>query len=353
MATYLNYFIVDGIHYSWLPGNFVQDRANYGLRTNTNRMLDGDTIPITLDNNYYTQDEYQKRKILRQAWTADFTGDAIVDRLMYDHLTTMYTLGKAFWIQYDAHMSRDGAILIPASDNDYTSGATTKHYYAPTYPIAPYGDSPVDRRQYHGSITVDGVVQEYNYRVNSELGVVSITGSISETAIVRMAYTWKAHVIIKSLQFSPADTVAQALYGGSVTFEQVAPNYANDFWYGSLSDATLTLATLQSVASVTSEGWQDTRYMSIPSVAPSVGYSVPSYTSNVGYPMTFVNSESVPQGNTVYWAPYWTNPDDAYYSEAPLGYCWMASPTGGMAGECFSYNIYVPVSVAPPVSSAV
>ena len=352
MATYLNYFIADGIHYLWLPGNFVQERSTYGLRTNTNRMLDGDTIPITIDNNYYTADEFQKRKVLRQAWVADFSGDAAMDRIMYDHLTTMYTLGKSFWIQYDAHMSRDGAILIPAPDNDYTTSGT-KHYYTPTYPIAPYGDSPVDRRQYHGTITVDGVVQQYNYRVNSELGVVSITGTISETAIVRMAYTWKAHVIIKALQLAPDDLVAQSLYAGSVTFEQVAPNYANDFWYGTLSDSTLTLTTLTSVPSVVSEGWQDTRYLSVPSIPASVAYSTPSYTSNVGYPMTFVNSESVPQGNTVYWAPYWTNADDAYASESPNGYCWMVSPTGGVAGQCFSYNIYVPSSVASVVSAAI
>lgn len=340
--TRLDKFIINGILYDYLPANFTEVTDNYGLRANSNLMLDNGVISYTLPNNMYT-DSARKRKVARQAWTADFTGESLIPLDMHDYLFGLYTTGQCFWLQYDDIMARDGCILIPDSANTYDGSEQV--FYTPTYPIAPYGDEAGDRRQYWGCVTVNDVILTTGLAVNSELGVVKITGSLASTDVVRMAYTWKSYVIIKSLMLDLVSQDAQSWYTGQIVFEQVAPNYSKEYALTTLSSVTISLGTLQSIPSVVSEGWQDTRYLSIPST-PSVGVaSVPSYTSNVGYPLSLAGQYSEPLAEqTLYWVPYWNTIDDKLTSEPATGYCWMANADGGQATECYSYNIYNPVT---------
>lgn len=219
----LNRFIVDGIHHEFLPGAFEElEDDEYGVRRMSDKVLSGERFVTTVQKYSDTNNPYiHQRKIHRQAWGAEWGADSFMDLEMYDHLRTLYTLQKPFWLQYDDVMSREGAQLYNYS-NDY------KAYFTPTYPIAPFGHTPIAPLGYEATVVVNNQVKFSGFTIDSEIGCVRFDTALTASDEVFMAYTWKSYVIIN--KFNLECKIAQDLYEGSIVFEQIRPNYTSNPW---------------------------------------------------------------------------------------------------------------------------
>ena len=161
------------------------------------------------------------RFILSQVWNVGWS-NAFMSWCMRDHLMTLYTLQKGFWLQYDDEMSRDCAAL-QALNADRTQ------FVAPTYPFAFYrkGDPDGQFSQDHiyHELRIDNILVDWvtnPYRIDHETGLVVFENSISEASIVTLKYLWRAFVRVKEISLNQL-AMAQHVYTGTVVFEQLRP----------------------------------------------------------------------------------------------------------------------------------
>lgn len=216
-------FIIDGIHHQWIPGDFQHLGDQYGPHRQSYPTLALKNVVVIQTAPADTANTYiNKRKVHRQAWQATWSKDSIMDVCMYNHLKTLYTLQKTFWMQYDDEMSRDGAVLE-------TIGTDYKSWFTPTYPIVPFGHTPTAPEGYNGTVFVNKVAQYSGFTIDSEIGMVRFASAKASTDDVIMAYTWKSFVQIAKLDLVPQD-LACTYYTGTVIFEQVTPDLSYDPW---------------------------------------------------------------------------------------------------------------------------
>jgi hypothetical protein len=220
MAVYEGKFIVEGRHYEWLPAEFKKS-PEFGVRKQTFPTLDLKNITV-VQQAPTTADTYlENRKVHRQAWQVSWDESAPLSLEMRDHLMNLYTLQKEVWVQFDDEQSRDGCILE-------TVGTDYKAYFTPTYPIMPYGHSPLDPREYNGTVFVNNVPKYTGFDVDSEVGMVRFTNALTANDVVQMAYSWKARVRVDMCDISAGFRLARHMYVGSIVLVQTIPVYTTD-----------------------------------------------------------------------------------------------------------------------------
>lgn len=221
----LDKFIVDGVHYDYMPGAFdaLNSGGPYGVRADRYPALNGTSIVVIQSSTPTVYVPYlEQRKARRQAWRATFSEDSWMDLCMYDHLHTLHSLQKTFWVQFDDEMSRQWANCFNA-DSEYRA------YFTPTYPIAPFGYTPLNGQVYNATVRVNGVVYNTGFSVYSDTGMIVFNAPLGPNDRVEMRYTWRAYVRISEFDVQPHG-LAQHTYVGTIVLEQVNPNYSSDPW---------------------------------------------------------------------------------------------------------------------------
>jgi hypothetical protein len=229
-------FILEDVEYDSLPDGWQWLSGEDGLKGETVRTLTQTrkniVQPARTGKNWYSYSDesfsgdavnkyVDARYIVSQVWSVSWN-NAFMSWCMRDHLMTLYTLQKGFWLQYDDEMSRDCATL-QAIDSDRTQFVT------PTYPIAFYRKGDPDG-QYsldtcYFELRIDNVIVDWNdnpYRIDPDIGLVVFESSINANSIVTLKYLWRAYVRIKELNLAQL-VMAQHLYVGTVVFEQLKP----------------------------------------------------------------------------------------------------------------------------------
>lgn len=224
MALLLDYFIVDGFKYEFLPLNMVPvTTPEFGVRTSRYLTLDlGAQIITGVKATTSAEDFTHIRKIHNQGWAIEFD---FIDQCMYDHFKILYDTQKHFYVQFDDEMSRDLAPLIRA-------GETGRSFFTPTYPIKPYGYYPGSSVDYLNDIKLyDGttiVTLNDKYTIDEDLGLITFDNPISENVIVAMNYTWRANVRISGFELQPKSNLPQGYYTGTMFIEQVTTFDSSD-----------------------------------------------------------------------------------------------------------------------------
>ena len=226
MSLLLDYLIIDGFSYDWLPLNFTPlTTPEYGVRSSRPPTLDlGAQIVTNTEADTEDAPYASIRKIKRQAWAVEFD---IIDQCMFDHIKVLYDTQKFFFIQFDDEMSRDDAPLI-------RSGSSGKTFFTPTYPIQPYGYYPGAVVSYAGTIKVyDGTNAISIYSgatITPSTGMIEFANPLIEDVVVAMSYTWRCYVRIAGFDLRPRNDIPQGMYGGSIIIEQVSTFHSNDPW---------------------------------------------------------------------------------------------------------------------------
>jgi hypothetical protein len=224
----LNKFIVDGIHWEWVPAEFAPSYETHGIRVASMPQLDLSRIVITeAPTPRADAPNNEMRRVHRQMWAASWGSDAPMDLCMRDFLFKLYYVQKGFWVQFDNEMSRRGVQLMDLDGEGIV-------FFTPTYPIAPYGYTPVNGIGYKGLIRTNDGTWITDFTVDSEVGKVQIANTDPSYPVlypdyVVMDYTWKAFVRIAGINLNPIE-VTRNFYAGEVLFEQITPNYKYDPW---------------------------------------------------------------------------------------------------------------------------
>jgi hypothetical protein len=229
----LDKFIIEGYHFEDLPGEWEQvSNDGFGVRRQTYPTADNKRQVVI--NKPLRTDELSfadKRKISTQAFRAGWSlPDSYCSRCMYDHLVNLYSLQKTFYIQYDDVMTYD-----PTSPAVLQKiGVQTRAYYTPTFPIKPFGWTPLDATTWALKVYVNNIpVNTDSFTVDEDSGMIQFRGPLLVTDVVTAVYTWRMYVQVADFNLIPAPgEIAQELYVGSVVFEQVSkPAGAPDNWY--------------------------------------------------------------------------------------------------------------------------
>lgn len=233
MARQDGFFIVDGLFHTDLPIAFTQiTDDSFGVNDAVYRTADGQKV-ITFQSPQILEygdhrDYYHRRKILVQAWKADWGEESLMTVFMAEQLRELYENQKPFWIQYDDEMSRCWGRCI-GFDADLNDGNAPHVYFTPHYPIFPYGHEPPDdpntATAWDGMFMVGRTVwTSGTYSVYPDYGMVVINADgrrYSDRIKTHLKYTWRGYVRIRELQLAPFK-LAQTYYTGMVVFEQVA-----------------------------------------------------------------------------------------------------------------------------------
>lgn len=248
------------------PEKFTLQKDLYGVQSSSYMTLDGRRCVVYQQpQGPYPGNGSDRRLVARQAWKASWTQNCFMDLEMFDHLQTLSTLDQYFWLEYDDEMSRTQGLLTPVADNDYTSYASTKYYFTPTYPIAPYGYTPSVPTLYNGTITANGVILDPSvYTINSGSGLVRISNyNLTQATILRFSYSWRVFVRISEIELMPVGDLSQIAFAGTVVFSQVIPDYSKDIDNYNFNEMPITGVSLgnPSFGTVTPTiSWGDTRY---------------------------------------------------------------------------------------------
>jgi hypothetical protein len=194
----------------------------YQLRERTTPMLYGRNLTVVQRPEDVGGNDINSRQIYHQAWEATWGADSFMYADMRDYLINLQNLKDPFWLQYDDHMSRVGAYLIPA-DTTYLT------YLTPTYPIVPFGNTPLVPQSYVNHIYVDGTPISSGYTVDNERGVVLFGTPYTSSNVLTMDYTWNCYCTVGECLLEPLD-FPQMLYIGKCLFQQVPPVYSDDPW---------------------------------------------------------------------------------------------------------------------------
>lgn len=218
--------IVKGIQYDATPGAWRElHEDGFDVREQSTPVLDGKrVVMVQAPKADGTRPGIETRLVQYQAWEATFDAEAWLPPEMYTHLKILRKAQVPFWLQFDDVMSWDFAPC-------YSVEETGKYWHTPTYPITPFGNSPVSPRIHDGNLYVDDVVQHSGYTIDDEFGVITFDPPISTTSQVVMRYTWRAYCRIAAFDAAEVDHApTKTCYVGKVVFEQIAPNYADQSW---------------------------------------------------------------------------------------------------------------------------
>lgn len=230
-------FSIEDIAYEWPPSKFARLDGEDGVKGESVRtagLARQVVVPRPFNSNAWYGCESQSavegsgtatdfhpnlRMLPSQAWQADWQ-EAVVSACMRDHLYTLYTLQKPFWIQFDDEMSHDCSVLDCVSTD-------RKSFATPTYPVAFYrvADPNNARHVTHSYMQVylNGELHSWDsnpWRFDPEMGLIVFENSIAAEDVVGMKYLWRAHVVIREINFEIA-AYAQGPYRGTVVFEQI------------------------------------------------------------------------------------------------------------------------------------
>lgn len=232
MAVQENYFIVDGVFHADVPTAFSQlTEDNFGVADTVYKVADGRRIvtvqsPQNLDYGDY-RDYFHRRKILVQAWKAEWGEESLMSNFMAEQLRELYETQKPFWIQYDDEMSRCWGRLI-GLNADLNDGNAPHAYFTPHYPIFPYGHEPPDDPEaagaWDGMLWVANSLWDGDFSVYPDYGLVLLPADskrFNDRIKAHLKYTWRAYVRVRSLALNPFQ-IAQTYYTGMVEFEQIA-----------------------------------------------------------------------------------------------------------------------------------
>lgn len=215
----LNRFIVEGVHYEYLPGRWqhITD-DNYGVSAMSYKTVTQDRVVVVQKPYSATNANVGKRKVVKQAWVAAFDQESFVDICMYDHLKHLYETQANFWIQYDDEMSRCFAIARPLYNERQV-------YLTPTFPIFPKGWSPTNGATF--TVYVDDVEVTTGFTVDQEHGLIIFDTAHTTDVQVQVAYTWRAYVRLSGFNLQPS-VLAQHVYVGELVFEQVTSDFDDE-----------------------------------------------------------------------------------------------------------------------------
>lgn len=228
----LDRFIIEGYHFDDLPGNWMALHSDgFGVRRQSYESADNGRIVTVqkkphLDNLSFAD----KRKISTQAYQVTWQQPrSVMGRCMYDHLSTLYSLQKGFYLQFDEVMTYDPS--VPAHLNNF--GVNTRAYFTPTYPIKPFGWTPSAPTTWDRCVFINNrPVDPTSFTVDEDSGCIQFRAQLLSTDIVSAIYTWRMYVQIADFSVVPGpEEVAQEFYVGTVTFEQVKkPTGTPDLW---------------------------------------------------------------------------------------------------------------------------
>lgn len=221
----LGYFVAQGIQYTDVPGNWEQERSDYGVRQVSVPVISGERVVIVQQPLAIAgRAGVEKRLVHRKAWIGTWGANSWMPPSMYDHLQILYESGTPFWIQFDDEM-------MGWYDTCRCVDGVGSVWMTSRNPIVPWGQTPIQPGTHNGNLFVNTVQQTSGFTVDNEYGIITFATPISPTAVVQFAYTWRCYVQILTFELSPIeDELARTMYVGRITFIQLPPNYANDPW---------------------------------------------------------------------------------------------------------------------------
>lgn len=215
----LNRFIVEGVHYEYLPGRWqAATDDNYGVSAMSYKTINQDRVVVVQKPYSATNANVGKRKVVKQAWAAGFDQESFLDVCMYDHMKHLYETQAHFWLQYDDEMSRCFAVARPLYGERQV-------YLTPTFPIFPKGWTPTNGATF--TVYVDDVEVTTGFTVDQENGLIVFDTPHLTDVEVLVAYTWRAYVRIATFNVQPA-VLAQHVYVGDILFEQVPCDFDDE-----------------------------------------------------------------------------------------------------------------------------
>jgi len=222
-------FIINGVHFEYMPGDKEElGGDDYGVRSQGYSTANGRRIISTAVPAYRADKPYAHTRLIHnQAWTFSWGADSWMSKTMGDYFVNLYKANRPFWIQCDSIMSREFANLTCVDPGTYTI------YHTPTYPIVPFGQTPVSTKSHLSNLFVDGVAlgSLSGVTIDEEFGIVRFATPLTASNIVSMRYTWRCYVRMKDLKVAEINTApVQTIYLGNATFEQITPDYTNDPW---------------------------------------------------------------------------------------------------------------------------
>lgn len=322
----LNSVIIEDVVYQWTPDGFIFDTSEFGIRSKSNAVLDNARVVTTqsvISGTSWIANDVElfqdARLSLGQAVTLTWSTKGFTTMCMRDHLYTLYTTQKKFWLQCDDDMSYDLALLT-ATDTSY------QYYITPTYPIGFMRNrdtsSPYTTQYDYIQVYKNGVVLDWEsnpWRFDTKTGLMWFATPMLSTDAIQLKYVWRMYVRVVTASVDALD-IAQNTYGGSVVLEQVDPPANVSRWDDSLTAEETRECLNPLVAS------EDT--MSVAALYTCMGYKSAASTPTVSSRsagVTWINL-----GNT-------TVLDGAYASSGTL--------SGGQQTYLLNHSNFIPDSV--------
>lgn len=223
MGLLLDDFVIDGVKYPHLPETF----RNAGEAIKAHRPLVNGQVIVADRSVKVAEDEirFNSRKIATQVFIVSWNA---APYYMLDHLKSLWSNQKAFFIQYDAEQSFEYIRCHNVSGDQ-------RMFFTPTYPIAPFQYTPVATTSHSSNVIIDDGITPIaltgDFTINNELGAILLGQALTDGNKVYAKYTWRCPVMIGELSYSPVDQVAKQFYDISLSFLQVPESYVlEDKW---------------------------------------------------------------------------------------------------------------------------
>lgn len=153
----------------------------------------------------------------KMAWNCNWNQNSPMNVCMRDHLMGLSSTQRPFWIQFDEEMSREGEKLYPID-------ATGERFQLPTYPVAYFTTASDTADKSYNVFPYIQIFDETDTLLSQPVLINKDTGLIVTEVpqtYIKVKYLWRAFVRVKAISLDNIQW-SQNIYGGTVSFEQVA-----------------------------------------------------------------------------------------------------------------------------------
>lgn len=153
----------------------------------------------------------------KMAWNCNWNQNSPMNVCMRDHLMGLSSTQRPFWIQFDEEMSREGEKLYPID-------ATGERFQLPTYPVAYFTTASDTADKSYNIFPYIQIFDETDTLLSQPILINKDTGLIVTQVpqtYIKVKYLWRAFVRVKAISLDNIQW-SQNIYGGTVSFEQVA-----------------------------------------------------------------------------------------------------------------------------------
>lgn len=232
-----NRFIVDGIQYPCIPSSMSrQSGVRVQTRLPISRRQRQWHLPLRYDaNNPFAASGFEYNHEKNGVYALGWEEDGHMDAELYDHLMTLFTSRKAFWLVFDDHMSRECGTLFSINDTRTVFIAATNPTYPTTFPNHITAD-------WDDMITIDGVPLSstaITVDVDIDAGVFTFSEPISTWSKIKVSYVWACPVVILDFKVQVMDQ-AYFTYVGSMTVKRIPSTNMAIPWLPAITPTSVT-----------------------------------------------------------------------------------------------------------------